>query len=233
MCLWRSMCNRIKKGHLVLIFHYHQLGTSPVPLSSFHGDPHWDVCKWRDAEWPCGQKHLLLSLHRGIQYFVFGVGLSQHVTMKASFLLLHTQSRVNPFIVPWRRAQKLWQSLMLGLSWFILCCTRGTKQSGGWAGFPLLPLQLLALKIFQIFNCKVGGFKVWSLRQSGQFFMWMAKKHSWNKGPSPPDRLKFLLQSMALVRASLLAGYLILFFFSIPKRVHFSLIQITELSELF
>lgn len=49
------------------------------------------------------------------------------------------------------------------------------KQSGGWAGFPLLPLQLLALKIFQIFNCKVRGFKVWSLRQREQFFMWMAK----------------------------------------------------------
>lgn len=42
--------NRIIKGHLVLIFHYHQLGTSSVPLSSFHSDPHWDVCKWRGAE---------------------------------------------------------------------------------------------------------------------------------------------------------------------------------------
>lgn len=65
------------------------------------------------------------------------------------------------------------------------------------------PLQLLALKIFWIFNLKVGGFKVWSLGQSGQFFLWMTKKHSWNKGESPPDKLPH----MGLVRASLLAGY--------------------------
>lgn len=50
---------------------------------------------------------------------------------------------------------------------------------------------------------KVGGFKVWSLGQSGQFFLWMTKKHSWNKGESPPDKLP----RMGLVRASLLAGY--------------------------
>lgn len=39
------------------------------------------------------------------------------------------------------------------------------------------------------------------------------KKHSWNKGPNPPGKLKFLLQSMGLVRASLLAGYPDFFFF--------------------
>jgi len=58
------------------------------------------------------------------------------------------------------------------------------------------------------------------------------KKHSWNKEPSPPEKLKFLLHSMGLVRASLPAGYPD-FFFSIDTTVHLSIIQVTELSELF
>lgn len=71
----------------------------------------------------------------------------------------------------------------------------------------LLPLQLWALKVFHIFSCKVGGFKVWSLGQSGHFFMWIAKSTLRNKGSGPPDKLRSMLNSMRLRRASILAGF--------------------------
>lgn len=42
-CVYKGRCaNGIIRGHLVLIFHYHHLETSSVPLS-FHSDPHWDM----------------------------------------------------------------------------------------------------------------------------------------------------------------------------------------------
>lgn len=105
---------------------------------------------------------------------------------------------------------------MLRLSWFIPCLTSCTEQDEGWTGFPLLPLQLLALKFFQVFKCKGRRLQTLVTRPKWAMFHVGGKKHSWNKGQSPPDKLKFLLQNMGLVKASLLGGYpdfLSLFFF--------------------